>query len=135
VLNTGVAGFSPSAPLAFPLQVVNASSAPQKVTLTNNGTTPLTISSMKVTGKFKVISTCGHSVAAGAKCTISAVFQPTSAGAQTGLVTLKGQRVVEAAIHRTHWQRNVGEGFAQDPDIPQPEGGHPERPADGYGYQ
>jgi archaellum component FlaF (FlaF/FlaG flagellin family) len=89
VLNTGVAGFSPSAPLAFPLQVVNASSAPQKVTLTNNGTTALTVSSMKVSGKFKISSTCGHSVAAGAKCTISAVFQPTSAGVQTGLITLK----------------------------------------------
>ncbi|MFZ0440558.1 MAG: FG-GAP-like repeat-containing protein, partial [Candidatus Sulfotelmatobacter sp.] len=89
VLNTGEANFSPSAPLAFPEQVVNTTSAPQKVTLTNSGTTPLTISSMRVTGKFKVSSTCGHSVAAGAKCTISAVFQPTSAGAQTGLVTLK----------------------------------------------
>jgi hypothetical protein len=89
VLNTGVASFSPTVPLAFPLQVVDTTSAPQKVTLTNKGTTALTISSMKVSGKFKVSSTCGKSVAAGAKCTISAVFQPTSAGAQTGLVTLK----------------------------------------------
>jgi hypothetical protein len=89
MLNTGSASFSPTVPQSFPLQLVNTTSPPLKVTLTNNGTAALTISSVKVTGKFKVSSTCGSSVSAGAKCTISIVFQPTSAGAQTGLVTLR----------------------------------------------
>ncbi len=88
MLNTGVASFSPSAPMAFPVQLVNTISARQKVTLTNNGTTTLTIRSMRVSGQFKISSTCGNSVAAGASCAISAEFKPTSAGTQTGSITL-----------------------------------------------
>jgi hypothetical protein len=89
MLNTGIVGFSPTSPLAFPEQLINTVSAPQTVTLTNNGTTALSIRSMKVSGKFQISNTCGSSVAAGARCTISAIFKPTSAGRQTGLITLK----------------------------------------------
>jgi len=88
MLNTGVASFSPTAPLTFPAQLFNTKSAPQVVTLTNIGLSPLTISSIKVTGQFQVTNTCGGSVAAGAKCKINTVFQPRSAGSHTGLITI-----------------------------------------------
>jgi archaellum component FlaF (FlaF/FlaG flagellin family) len=87
MLNTGVASFSPASPVVFPLQLVNTTSQ-QTVTLTNNGTTALSIRSMKVLGKLQVSNTCGSSLPAGATCTISIVFGPKTAGTYTGLITL-----------------------------------------------
>ena len=88
MLNTGVASFSNAAPIVFPAQLFNTKSAPQVVTLTNIGTAPLSISSIKASGQFQVTNTCGGSLAAGAKCKISTVFQPKSAGLHTGLITV-----------------------------------------------
>jgi hypothetical protein len=88
MLNTGEASFSPTTPIVFPAQLFNTKSAPQVVTLRNNGTTSLSISAIKVSGQFQVSNTCGGSVAAGAKCSITSVFQPKSAGLHTGLITL-----------------------------------------------
>jgi hypothetical protein len=89
MLNTGVASFSPAAPMAFPLRLVNTTSRRQTVTLTNNGTTPLSIRAAEVIGEFQISNTCGSSVPVGANCTISAAFQPTSAGNLTGSIILK----------------------------------------------
>jgi hypothetical protein len=69
LLNTGVASFSPTSPLTFPAQVVNTISAPQPITLTNTGTSPLTISSVSATGRFVARSACGASVAPGRAAT------------------------------------------------------------------
>jgi FG-GAP-like repeat/Abnormal spindle-like microcephaly-assoc'd, ASPM-SPD-2-Hydin/Protein of unknown function (DUF1573)/FG-GAP repeat len=88
MLNTGVASFSPTAPIVFPAQLFNTKSAAQVVTLTNIGTSPLSISSITVSGQFQVTNTCGSSLAAGAKCKITTVFQPKSAGKHSGLITL-----------------------------------------------
>jgi hypothetical protein len=88
LLNTGVASFSPTTPLVFKKQSVGTKSAAQKVTLTNTGKTPLTISAMKAAGQFGMSSTCGKGVAAGKGCTISVTFSPTSQGAKAGTVTI-----------------------------------------------
>ncbi|HEY1657814.1 MAG TPA: choice-of-anchor D domain-containing protein [Candidatus Sulfotelmatobacter sp.] len=88
ILNTGVASFSPTTPLNFRKQAVGTRSAPQKVMLTNTGKTPLTISSMKVSGQFGMSSTCGKGVAAGKGCSISVTFSPQSQGAKSGTVTI-----------------------------------------------
>jgi hypothetical protein len=88
LLNTGVVSFSPTAPLIFPLQVVNTTSAPGTVTLTNNGATVLAISAMKVSGDFEATSGCGTTVLVGATCSIEVVFKPKSAGARSGTITL-----------------------------------------------
>jgi hypothetical protein len=88
MLNTGVASFSPTAPIVFPAQLFNTKSAAQVVTLTNIGTASLSISSITVSGQFQVSNTCGSSLAAGAKCKITTVFQPKSAGKHSGLITL-----------------------------------------------
>jgi hypothetical protein len=88
LLNTGVVAFSPTTPLAFPFQLIGTTSPPQTVTLTNTGASALQITSMKASGQFGLSSTCGSSVAAGANCTISVTFSPTSQGTKLGTVTI-----------------------------------------------
>jgi hypothetical protein len=88
LLNTGVASFSPTAPLTFPDQVLGTKSAPQKITLSNTGTTPLSISSMSVQGEFGLSENCGKSVAAGANCTLSVRSEPTTENSLAGTITI-----------------------------------------------
>ena len=79
-----IATLAPS-PLNFtPAQLVGTTSAAQPVTLTNTGTTFLTISSIGLTGpnanQFTLTSsTCGASLAANASCTINISYAPTTA--------------------------------------------------------
>jgi hypothetical protein len=77
---------SPSS-LTFGDQAVNTTSPAQKVTLTNNGTGPLTISSIGITGAdptdFSQTNNCPASLAAGASCQISVTFTPTALGARS----------------------------------------------------
>ncbi len=107
MLNTGVASFAPASPLTFPAQLINTKSGPQAVTLRNNGKSSLSISSIKVSGEFKESSTCGKSLAAGAQCTISALFQPTTLGSLTGLVTL-----IDSASSKAQYIELLGAGTA-----------------------
>jgi hypothetical protein len=89
MLNTGVVSFSPTtAPLSFPVQLINTASKQQTVKLTNKGKTPLSISSIKSSGPFTMKTTCGSSLASGATCSLSAEFKPRVAGTQTGLITI-----------------------------------------------
>jgi hypothetical protein len=89
LLNTGVVSFSPTSPLTFPTQLLGTTSAPLSATLTNNGTTPLTISSIHYSGKpFHMRTTCGASVAPGGSCTITATFSAETEGVTTGTVTI-----------------------------------------------
>jgi len=87
---TGVAPAAALSPgsLSFANQIVNSSSAPQGVTLSNNGTAALTISGISATGDFSQTNNCGVSLAAGASCTISVSFTPTASGARTGLLII-----------------------------------------------
>jgi Abnormal spindle-like microcephaly-assoc'd, ASPM-SPD-2-Hydin len=82
LLNTSAASFSPTTPLVFKKQNVGTTSAPQNVTVTNAGKTALELSSMKASSQFGVTSNC-KGVKAGAKCTISVTFSPTSQGAKS----------------------------------------------------
>jgi hypothetical protein len=88
MLNTGIVSFSPTTPLVFRKQAVGTTSSPQTVTLTNTGTTTLKISSMKASSQFGMTSTCSSNVDAGANCTISVTFSPTSEGTKSGTVTI-----------------------------------------------
>jgi len=88
MLNTGVVSFSPTAPVIFPIQAVNTTSAPQTVTLTNNGTATLSIGSIEVTGEFQMSHTCGSSLAVGASCEVSVIFEPKTSGTHTGTVMI-----------------------------------------------
>jgi len=90
MLNTGALSFSPSLPLNFPVQVINANSLPLSIVLTNTSTNSVSISSKQVSGQFQLGSgtTCQTSIGAGANCTISLVFQPKAAGTHSGLLSL-----------------------------------------------
>src|SRR5258708_2851288 len=88
VLTTGVLGFSPTTPPTFPAQLISTTTSPQTVTLTHDGMSALSITSIKVSGEFKESNTCGKSLAAGAQCTVNSLVQPTTTGSLTGLITL-----------------------------------------------
>jgi len=74
--------------LKFGVQLVGTTSAAQTATLTNTGTTTLTISSIAASGDFLAENNCGSSLPAGASCTIRVAFNPTDKGDRTGAVTI-----------------------------------------------
>ena len=68
--------------------VINTTSVAKAETLTNSGTAPLIISGVAVNGSFAISSnTCGATLAAQAKCTVSVTFTPTVLGTLTGTLT------------------------------------------------
>ncbi|MGC1583875.1 MAG: choice-of-anchor D domain-containing protein [Candidatus Acidiferrales bacterium] len=77
--------------LNFGNQKTGTTSAAKQVTLTNAGTTPLTLSGLTVTGNFAIASggcTGTTSLAPGANCAINVTFTPTTRGQKTGLVKI-----------------------------------------------
>jgi hypothetical protein len=88
---TPLPSLSPSS-LTFGDQAVSMSSSPQTVTLTNNGTGPLTISSIGITGAnsgdFSQTNKCPASLAVGTNCQISVSFTPTALGARNASLTV-----------------------------------------------
>lgn len=88
-LNKSTISLSPTS-LTFPTTLKGAQSAPQVVTLTNTGTVAVTIDSITVStsGDFHSHNTCPSSLAAGANCTITAIFRPQAKGTRTGTITI-----------------------------------------------
>ncbi|MEI9981620.1 MAG: choice-of-anchor D domain-containing protein [Edaphobacter sp.] len=92
---TGIAppgvSLSPFSTVAFSPVGVGITSAPQTVTLTNNGGVPLLVQSIAVTGDFVILSgsnTCGSSVAINTACTLQIAFAPMVGGPRTGTLTV-----------------------------------------------
>ena len=81
-----------SANLAFGQENMAATAPVQTVTLTNTGKASLSISSIAIGGAdpsdFSQTNTCGSSVAAGAKCTLSVSFAPTAIGSRIATLAL-----------------------------------------------
>jgi hypothetical protein len=108
MLNTGVVSFSPNtAPLSFPVQPVDTVSSRRTVKLTNNGSTTLSISSIKLSGEFQMSTACGKTVAPGASCSVSADFKPKRAGNFTGLIT-----IIDSASTRPQFVELTGSATA-----------------------
>jgi hypothetical protein len=82
-----VASLSPSS-LSFAGQAVGTTSAAQTVTLMNTGGAPLAITGVTVSAGFAESNTCGSSLAAGGKCTISVTFTPAATGSFTGTLSV-----------------------------------------------
>jgi hypothetical protein len=74
--------------LVFPTQLVGTKSAAQSITLTNTGTATLSITTIAHTGDFSDTTTCGTTVVAGASCTITVTFTPTTVNARTGTISV-----------------------------------------------
>jgi hypothetical protein len=68
--------------LTFKATNIGTTTAAQVVTLTNSGSSPVTISSQSISGPDFLVSgtTCGGSLAATSSCQISIVEQPTTGG-------------------------------------------------------
>ncbi len=88
LLNTGVVSLSPTTALQYSPQLIGTASPRQTVTLTNTGTSALTISSIVATGPFRESNTCGKIVAAGAECKIEVSFQSQTIGDAFGSISI-----------------------------------------------
>lgn len=77
-----------SSSLTFGNQTVGTSSTAQSVTLTNGQTIALNVTSIAASGDFTQTNNCGTQLAAGASCTISVTFTPTTTGTRTGALTV-----------------------------------------------
>jgi hypothetical protein len=80
-------GLSPSS-IGFPAQLINTTSSAKLATLTNYDVNPLSISSIVPSGDFGETNSCGTTVPAGSKCTISVTFTPAASGKRTGAITI-----------------------------------------------
>lgn len=91
---TGIGGAAGSiqiqpAGLNFPTTGVGNSSVAQTVTLTNNGQLALGSLLLFTSGAFQVASnTCGASIPVGSSCSVTIAFAPSSAGQQSGNLTV-----------------------------------------------
>ncbi|HEV2231807.1 MAG TPA: choice-of-anchor D domain-containing protein [Terriglobia bacterium] len=74
--------------MLFDNQGVGTTSAAQTTTMTNTAATAVSITGITTSAPFAETNTCGTSLAAGASCTISAMFSPISAGGQSGSVSI-----------------------------------------------
>jgi Pectate lyase superfamily protein/F5/8 type C domain/Abnormal spindle-like microcephaly-assoc'd, ASPM-SPD-2-Hydin len=74
--------------LSFGSVATGSTSTAQTVTVSNPTTAAVSVSSIAVTGAFAQTNNCGSSLAAGASCTISVTFKPTTAGSATGNLTV-----------------------------------------------
>jgi hypothetical protein len=78
--------------LTFENQTVNITSATQSISLSNTGTTTVSISQLSLSGMnsldFSETNTCGSSLPAGNSCSISVAFRPSSFGPRTADLTI-----------------------------------------------
>src|ERR1019366_9443083 len=75
--------------ISFGNQALNTTSNPTTVTLTNEGSAPLSINTISASGNFTQTNNCGTSLpAGGATCTIQITFSPSQAGQQTDEVLI-----------------------------------------------
>jgi hypothetical protein len=93
--------------VAFFDQFVGTLGPSQPVTLTNNGTTSLSITKIVASIPFTQTNNCGASVAPGASCVISVRFKPSSATLQTGTLT-----VTDSAVGSPHVVNLRGTGVS-----------------------
>jgi hypothetical protein len=79
--------FGPAS-LTFGKQAVGTTSPVKKVTLTNNGSVALNISSITGNSEFAQTNTCGSSLAPGASCSVSVTFTPAAMWTRWGYVAV-----------------------------------------------
>jgi len=96
--------------LSFGNLGVGLTGVTQSITLTNNGGSPLAISSVTASGDFLLSgNNCPATLAAGGNCTLAIKFAPTATGTRSGTLT-----VTDSAIGSPHtvMMGGVGVDFA-----------------------
>jgi hypothetical protein len=76
------------ASLSFGDVAAGSTSSAQAVTVSNPGSSAVSVTSVGVTGPFSQTNTCGSSIAAGGSCTVSVTFAPASGGNLTGTLSV-----------------------------------------------
>ena len=79
--------FSP-AQLNFANQAAGTTSAARNISLTNNLSTTLAISSIQASAAFAQTNNCGATLGPGASCTLSVTFSPAAVQSYTGSITV-----------------------------------------------
>ena len=74
--------------LTFRTDAVGHPSDPQTVTVTNPTARAQHLESITATGAYRLTTTCGHSLAPGASCTVTVRFVPSAQGDHTGALTV-----------------------------------------------
>jgi phospholipase C len=75
--------------LSFSQQMMNTSSAPQTVTVTNNGTGSLTFSAVQIAGDYSETNDCVSApIPDKGSCTINVTYTPTHSGTRYGALNL-----------------------------------------------
>ena len=74
--------------LTFGNQPAQTASTAQTITVTNNGTVPLVISSLSTSGDFTETDNCVGTLAANGSCQVQVIFAPTATGTRTGVLTV-----------------------------------------------
>ncbi len=82
-----VVGLSPAS-LTFSSVNVGVRSAAQRVTVSNTGKGPLTVSRVTTSGDFDQSNTCSAVVPGGGSCWIDVFFWPTARGTRTGTLSI-----------------------------------------------
>jgi hypothetical protein len=94
-------GVSPSS-LSFANQTTGTASPSQKVIVTNNQSTPLSITGVAISGAngsdFAETNNCVGSLAAGASCSINVTFTPLATGARTASLTIANNLSVSPVL-------------------------------------
>ena len=73
--------------MTFPTQLVNTVSDPKVITLTNTGTSAITVSSISVSANFSQLTNC-RTIQPGKTCKIGAFFTPTVPGKIVGYMAV-----------------------------------------------
>ncbi len=115
------------ATVSFSSQVIGTSATAQAVKLSNTGTAALTIKSLSVSGPnaadFAATSGCGTSVAAGASCSVSIVFTPSTTGTESASLVL-----TDNSSASSHTAALSGIGAAAPQQAPAPPPAAPSQP-------
>jgi hypothetical protein len=86
------------AQLTFPAVVPGQSSVAQTVTVSNTASVNATSLVLSVSPQFSMTqNTCPQSLASGASCSVSVIFQPTAGGTVTGALTVTSATVTTPA--------------------------------------
>ena len=92
-INTFGTGISPPVywspqSLTFKAQAIGTKSSPQTISVLNNQSQTLNISSIAASGDFAQTNNCGASLNPGATCSINVTFTPTAKDNRSGTITI-----------------------------------------------
>ena len=74
--------------LVFKPFALGTSSGPQRITMTNTGTTAISMGTIDTVGDFSTTNNCGTSLPGGGSCYVNVVFSPQDSGTRYGTLSI-----------------------------------------------